>query len=331
MKQVTISQISKYLPSRIVTNQEVEERINLCGDYIPEGSLERLFGSKERRVAASDEQVSDLAAKAAQPIVSKVGKENIDLLLFAAACSDLIEPATSNIIQSKLGLTCPCMDVKNACNSFLNAIQLSDSLIKSGMYSSILIVNGEKLSDAINYNIQDKEHLQKSLAAFSLGDAGVAALMQASDDSSGLVHHKFFTIGKHWDLCTILGGGSMYPHDVSKNYFQGKTSLLRKLFEGDMLANMRAEIKVGGYQIDEIDHLVTHQVSMYTHEVICSKFGIPKEKSINVFEKYGNTAAASVPLALEEGIHSGRIQSGDTVLLLGFAAGISASVQLLKL
>lgn len=323
---VRITALNKYLPERVVKNDELEEIVG--HEFISIGTLNRLFGIKERRFAEKSQQVSDLACEAAKPIV--VGQEEkIDLLIFSAACADLIEPATANIIQTKLGLECPCMDIKNACNSVLSAIHTATAFIESGIYKKILIVSGEKLSDAINLELKDKDQLIRGLASLSLGDGAVALLLEKSADESGFVYQKFMTHGNHWSLCTILGGGSMFPHDVTKNYFEGKTSAMRSVFVEEASPFFNACFDESPWEKDEIDHLITHQVSNGSFQTLSKCINVPMDKNISVFEKYGNVASASVPLALIESVESGKIQKGDKVALIGMAAGISASVQLM--
>ena len=144
-----ISHINSYLPSSVVGNAEIENQVNSRGVILPPNSIERLFGIKERRYASDGQQTSDLAAIAAMPIVEAIGRENIDCLIFGSACSDLLEPATANIVQQKLGLQCPVFDIKNACNSFVNAIQVASAFVESGVYKRVLVVNGEILHHAI--------------------------------------------------------------------------------------------------------------------------------------------------------------------------------------
>ncbi len=324
-----IHDIASYLPERIVCNEELLSLVNQENFKIPKGILGRLYGSKERRFAKKDEQVSDMAARAAEQIIHKIGKEKIDLLIFAAACSDLIEPATSNIIQSKLGLSCPCMDIKNACNSVVTAIHTADAFIKSGIYENILIVNGEKLSDAISYNIVDEKHLKRVLASFTLGDAGTAVLINASDDESGFYHQEFMTDGNHWKLCTVPGGGSMFPHDLSKLYFEGKTKELREAMVVHSQEFVVNAIKNSGWVQDNIDHVITHQVSQNTFEVIAESTGFKKEKFVNTFDLYGNTAAASIPLSMVYASENQTLKKGDKLAIIGLGAGISVSVQML--
>ena len=329
MSTIAIKDISIYHPETSVDNKSIASMVNKNVSYLGEGVLQKLFGIKNRRFAKREEQVSDLACKAALPILEKMDKEEIDFLIFASACADLIEPATCNIIQQKLGLTCPAIDIKNACNSFLSAIHTATAFIESGIYKNVLIVNGEKLSDAINFNIENKEHLQASLAAFSLGDAGAAALISKSENKKGIVFQKFLTKGKFWDLCTIKGGGSMFPHDASKNFFQGKTSEMRGIFEKEVKDFAFECFDEAGWQPEELDHLITHQVSNHTFDIICKSLGVDKKINISVFEDFGNTAAASIPMALFHGIKH-KFKAGDKIAILGFAAGISASVQLIK-
>jgi len=329
MLRSKISEIAAYLPEQRVSNKDLIEILNKEKTILSPGILERLFGIQERRFAAKNEQVSDLAVKAAQKIIGKVDKTKIDLLIFAAACSDLIEPATSNIVQSKLGLKCPCMDLKNACNSMVTAMHTADAFIKAGMYKNILITNGEKLSDAINYTITDTEHLKRAMASFTLGDAGTALLMSASDDVSGLYHQEFMTAGDHWELCTILGGGSMFPHDISKLYFEGKTTELKEAMIVNSKDFVLQALKRSGWKIESINHIFTHQVSNQTFKVIAETVGLNKDKFINTFEKYGNTAAASIPLSLVHAQDTNILKKGNKIAIVGLAAGLSVSVQTL--
>jgi 3-oxoacyl-[acyl-carrier-protein] synthase-3 len=325
MKRAKIAAISTYLPERIVPNAEIETRI----PYLSPGALQRMFGIQTRRFATSDQQVSDLAAMAAKPIVEQWGAENIGYLIFASACADLIEPATGNIVQHKLGLRCPAMDVKNACNSFTSGIMVANSLVLSGMCNNVLVVNGEKLSDAIRFDFTDETQLLRHLAALSLGDAGAAALVCASDDESGLYYQKFLTRGEHWELCTIKGGGSMYPHDAEKNYFEGQTAALKDVLSDTARHFLQECMQESQWKIDDIQHFITHQVSVGTTRLIAKLADAHIDRVEEVFPRYGNTAAASIPLAMHERLLRGEIQKGDKVAWVGLAAGVSVSIQLM--
>ena len=327
MKKTKIAAISHYLPENIISNIDFHKKHKGLGKNLQPDIIQKIFGIEERRFAHNSQQVSCMAAQAAQPIVEKVGKKNIDLLIFAAACADLIEPATSNIVQHKLGLGCPVMDIKNACNSFVTAMQVGSAFIQSGMHQNILIVNGEKLSDCINYEINCQVKMQRHLAAFSFGDAGTAALLSPAENGSGLFYQKFLSIGKHWGLCTIRGGGSLHPHDLSKTYFEGETATLKDVILLEAKDFIQDCFKESGWDGKNIDHLFTHQVSMETIKIVADATGAPLEKCVNIFPKYGNTAAASIPLSIS--LNKKKLKKGDKIAIIGLAAGISVSVQLL--
>lgn len=329
MIKARITEVGAFHPSRVVSSDEVEMLANQNGDFVPMGSVARLFGVTERRYAREDKQASDLATYAAKPIVDKHGVEKIDCLIFASACSDLIEPATANIVQHKLGLSCPAFDVKNACNSFVTALQIASSFITSGTYKCILIATGEKLSNAIKFDLQGDDDLKNRLAALSFGDAGSAVLVEPAESNSGIQFQRFKTSGKHWKLCTIQGGGSMFPFDSNKNYFAGKTSELSEVMfleGGQFVAGAFSD---AGWDLQDVDHFFTHQVSSKTFEQVAHYFGIPEEKFHKVISEFGNTASASIPLAIHRAIEQGKLKPGDKVAIIGLAAGISISVQLM--
>ncbi|MEP6616264.1 MAG: ketoacyl-ACP synthase III [Ginsengibacter sp.] len=324
-----ISDISGYAPASTVSNREIENKVNARQELLPAGSIERLFGVKQRRFAQDDEQVSDLAVAAARKILFKTDPLSIDCLLFAAASSDLIEPATANIIQSKLGLTCFAFDVKNACNSFVTAFHIANAFIVSGQYKKILIVTGEKLSQAIKYDLDNKDELCKRLAAYSLGDAGAAALIEPARDGSGLFSQRFLTFGKYWNLCVIPGGGSMYPHDSSKNYFEGKTTEMRHVFLENKGLIAQECLKETGWSFADIDYFFMHHVSKNTFDVVSGALHIQPERFYNVIENHGNMASASIPYAMSDAVENKKLKKGDKIMIIGLASGISMSVQLL--
>jgi 3-oxoacyl-(acyl-carrier-protein) synthase III len=330
MTRVKISHVSSFFESTSrISNEEVENRVNRNKMFLPAGILDRLFGIKNRFFANEGVQCSDLAAGAGRNILKYTDAESIDCMIFAAASSDLIEPATANIVQVKLGLTCPVFDLKNACNSFVSAMQIATSLIKSGVYNKVMITNGEILQNAITYDIADNQELMRRLASFTLGDAGTAAILEKSDDESGIIYHDMRSLGQHWELCVIPGGGSMFPQDCSKHFFEGKTAELKDVFireKGEMFEKCFRET---GYTRDDIDHFFIHQVSKSTVKAMADDLEIPIEKFHCIIEEYGNTAAASIPLSLDLAVKSGKLKKGQKVIIIGLAAGISMSVQLL--
>lgn len=329
MKRTKIAEINTYLPEQRVGNPALEARINSGSKLIPEGGLERLFGIQERRLAAKNEQVSDLATQAANPIVERIGAHNIDFLIFASACQDLIEPATANIVQHKLGLQCPAMDIKNACNSFVSGLMTASSLIAAGICSNALIVSGEKPSDAIRFDFDHAAQISPYLAGFTFGDAGAAVLLTTSDDESGFHFQRLMTKGEHWELCTVKGGGSLFPHDAGQNYFEGRMVELKEVLAKEARHFFKKCLQEAGWQPGDIQHLFTHQVSTASIETIAELTGVPSSRIEPVFQNFGNTVSASIPLAMHQRLQSGAINKGDKIALLGLAAGVSVSVQLM--
>jgi len=324
-----ISDIGIFLPERKVSSLELENIVNKNRKILSSGSIERLFGVKERRYAAPNVQASDLGANAARGIVEKHGAHTIDCIIFAAASSDLIEPATANIVQQKLGLNCPSFDVKNACNSFVTALQIASAFIDAGVHKKILITSGEKLSNTIRFDPADEEELKKRLASLSFGDAGSAVMLEASANGCGLYFQKFKTVGKYWELSTIKGGGSMFPFDSDKNYFEGKTAELANIFIAEGSSFLQSCFLEAGWHLSDIDHVVTHQVSLKTFEIMAATSGFPIHKMIQVCDLFGNTAAASIPLSLYIAQNKGILKHGDKIAIIGMAAGISISIQLM--
>jgi 3-oxoacyl-[acyl-carrier-protein] synthase-3 len=328
MKKASIKYVSAYLPENVVYNQQVEDKITLGGKGINHGLLEKLFGSSRRRVASDGMQVSDLAYEAARMVIGANKDIVIDLLIFAAASSDLIEPATANIIQAKLGLTCPVIDIKNACNSFVSAIQVASAFIESRMYDNILIVCGEKLGEVINYAPLNSEDFKRYISGYSLGDAGAAMLVGTG--GSDIVYQKFRTWGEYWQLCTVEGGGSRAYRDHNKYYFQSDSRRLKTIFQDQAPEFLNECLNEAGWKRGDIDCVVSHQISSTTTDQIARCIGIPASKFVNTFAKYGNTAAATIPLALCEAIEIGKLKKGNKLMLLGLGAGVSLSVQLVK-
>ncbi|MEK6780122.1 MAG: ketoacyl-ACP synthase III [Bacteroidota bacterium] len=327
--RAAITHINSYLPNRIISNDEIEHWVNKSETWLPPGCMERLFGIRERRYADENQQTSDLAMLAATPIVEQVGAYTIDCLIFAAACSDLLEPATANIVQQKLGLHCPVFDVKNACNSFVNGIQVASSFIQSGIYKNVLVVNGEILHHSIRFNLEPHEDISRRLASYTFGDGGAAALLSTSTDVSGLYYQKFKSNGEHWKLCTIMGGGSLFPHDPNKYYFEGFTSELKTQLIEESNGMVAEALLKTGWKSDEITHVFTHQVSMNTFDVVAQHAGMCKTKFRSIFQSTGNTAAASIPLAMHQTFEQGKLKRGDKILIIGLAAGVSISIQLI--
>ncbi len=328
--KVYIKSIASYIPEKSLTNEEVTQKVNDHGFPLQSGLLDALIGPCERHYAAKDEQTSDLAAAAAKKLLKDTNPDEIGLLIFASASADLIEPATSNIVQHKLGLSCSTFDLKNTCNSVANAIDVACAMIRSGLHKRVLIASGEKPSDSIKYEGLTKKNIIRHLAPFSFGDAGVALLLEADETGEkGFFYQKNKSFGQHWDLCQVPGGGSMNPSDASKLFFEGDTSALKEKMIEHGSQFLHECIKEAGLTIDDIDFICSHQVSKHSPKAISEYTKIGLDKIMQTFPRFGNTASTSMPIAYEHALLEGKVKSGDTVLLLGMAAGLNISVQIM--
>ena len=324
--RVRIEGLASSLPSKKITSTQLEERIREHSKNItlPAGSIEILTGVKERRVLDEHLNASDLATDAAKKALKKAQLDvtDIDCLLFASACSDILEPATANIVQQHLKATCPAFDIKNACNSFLNGMEVAESFIVSGKYKRVLVVNGEVPSRAVRYSVKNKDQLRKSFAGYTLGDAGAAMILGPSDGTSGILYSEFSSYGEHWELSTYMGGGTRYPRDVEKTYFEGETAGLKDVFIKIGPKQIHHTLKIVGWSVNDIDKIIVHQVSAKSFNIIADQTKLPMDKIVIVLPELGNMISASVPVALDHAQHGG-LKSGDKILLIGLASGIS--------
>lgn len=325
--KVQIVGLASVLPKGRLTSIELEKRIikNSPGISLPEGIIEILTGVKERRVAADNVNASDLATEAARKVLhaSKLNQKDIDCLIFAAASGDIMEPATANIVQENLHLECPVVDIKNACNSFINGMEVAEALIVSGKYRRILIVNGEVPSRGIRISVKNKDQLRRAFAGYTLGDAGAAMILTASDGERGILHSQFKSYGEHWRQSTVLGGGTRFPRDPDKGYFEGETAGLKDIFIDIGPKQIYETLEKVGWTLDDLDKIVVHQVSLKTFDLLVKEAKLPKDKLVIVLPELGNMVSASIPVALDQVQQAGELHEGDKILLLGLAAGIS--------
>ncbi|WP_214411491.1 3-oxoacyl-ACP synthase III family protein [Sphaerisporangium fuscum] len=315
-----ISGVATYLPERTLTSGEVEARIE---GYVPHrGVVERMTGIRRRHVAADGEQASDLAAAAARGL----DHDDADLLIFASASQDMVEPATAHIVAAKLGLSCPVFDVKNACNSLLNGLQVAEALIRTGAHRKVLVCTGEVPSRAIRWRVADREQFVDAFAGYTLSDAGAAVLLTA-DQRRGIFYRDFSADSTAWAVGTLPGGGSAHPRDPEYSYFRGDGRRLKEAFEligPDIFLNA---LKRTGLTWDDFSVVAVHQVAVPYLDTLTRILGIPRDRLVVTLPEHGNCASATLPLQLA----AAGVGPGDRVALLGLGGGISLGVLLADL
>ncbi|MFF5205094.1 3-oxoacyl-ACP synthase III family protein [Streptosporangium sp. NPDC000396] len=315
-----ITGVATYLPERTLTSTEVERQIE---GYVPyRGVIERLTGIRSRYVARDDQQASDLAAEA----VRKLDHTDADLLIFASASQDMVEPATAHIVAAKLGLSCPVFDIKNACNSMINGIQVAEALILSGAHRRVLVCSGEVPSRAIRWRVRDRAQFVDSFAGYTLSDSGAAVLVTA-DAERGIFYRDFSADSTAWAIGTLPGGGSAHPRDPEYSYFRGDGRRLKEAFEligPDIFLNA---LKRTGLSWDDFAVVAVHQVALPYLDFLARALDIPEEKLVISLPEHGNCASTTLPLQLT----LGGWQPGDRVALLGLGGGISTGVMLAEM
>ncbi|MFF5107172.1 3-oxoacyl-ACP synthase III family protein [Streptomyces sp. NPDC000134] len=330
-----VTAVAVHLPSRYRTLDESRLKIAASGDYAPPpGFLEDLTGVRGVHVREDGENASDLAAAAACAALDEAGIriKDIDLLLFAATATDMIEPATSHLVAVKLGACCPVFDVKNACNSFLNAMEVAASFMAAGRYRTILIACGEVGSMVTRWNVPDRQALLRALPGYTASDAGAAMVLTAAPvaDGRGILDMRFISNSAAWESCTVAGGGTLHGRSVHDDHAtlrvngdlrQGAFDALPEILEaaGELLAAARAGVFVA-----------FHQTAMPQYRDTINTLSLPEERCMPAVAGHGNCAAASLPLQLVKARETGRVAEGDVVSMIGLASGFSFGMALVR-
>ncbi|MFI9307183.1 3-oxoacyl-ACP synthase III family protein [Streptomyces triculaminicus] len=303
----------------------------------PPGLLENITGVRGVHVRSDDEQASDLAVAAAVEALDMAGTGigDVDLLLFASSAQDLVEPATAHIVAAKLGALCPVFDVKNACNSVLNAIETAAAFIETGRYGTILIACGETATLTTRWHVPDYETFMHHLPGYTVSDAGAALLLTAGPagpDDPGVLRTVFAADSSSWDACTVAAGGSMHPRSTNDDH------VCLRLNENELNQSGRRTVQlVLSYASDEVAlvrssaFVAVHQISMPQFHEACAALDLPASRFQATVDKYGNAASASLPLQLSLAQQADRVMPGDVVALVGLASGFSMGLVLIRL
>lgn len=331
-----IAGVGMYVPEKVMTSEYIEKAVGFEEKFnMPLGSIEKITGVRERRYANGTQISSDMAYEASKIALERAGvkPEELDVVIFASASHDIAEPATANILQAKLGaINAHCLDVKNACNSFLNGVDIMDAFMKTGRCRVGLVAAGEVLSKFVNWDIETIDELELGFSAFTLGDGGGAFVFKAEEDEGRGIHKISFTSdGRAWDLATIKGGGTLCPFDLSQNYFVSHSADINRLAIRHIPPAVKSMIAQNGWELGDVELVVPHQVTRSITERLMRIAGVPIEKAMITIHKYGNTAAASVPMALADAVEEGRVGRDSKIMLVGGASGFSVGVILLVL
>ncbi|MFJ2297197.1 3-oxoacyl-ACP synthase III family protein [Oerskovia paurometabola] len=356
-----IAGVGVHLPERTVRVADAERdlaRTSAPGAVPRLPMVSRLTGVQQVHVLPDDWNASDLAAAAAAKLLAAQGLDarDVDLLIFASASQDMVEPATSHIVAARLGVRAPVMDVKNACNSVLNAIEVAEALVATGRYGTVLIACGEAPSRAVRWDVPDRATYLLSAPGYTMSDAGAAVLVRrapqpvvgtsgdgASDDGAsgdgasgdappaGILASAFGAESTHWDVGMLPGGGTAFPRDLDRTYFEIDGSRLRDAFLALGPGVILEALDRAGLTWDDVALVAVHQVAVAYLADVHEALGLPEGRTIVTVAEHGNVASATLPLQLATAWESGRVGPGDVVLLVGLAGGISIGAMAVRL
>jgi 3-oxoacyl-[acyl-carrier-protein] synthase III len=314
----SIVAVGSCVPDRILTNAELEKMVDTSDEWIFTRT-----GIKERRIAAPNQNTSDLATLAAQRAMhrAKIQPGEIDLIILATITSDMPFPSTACVVQQKLGAhRAAAFDIQAACSGFIYGLEIGQQFIMSRTYETVLVIGAEKLSSIIDWKDRN--------TCVLFGDGAGAALLRNRAGAHGLLTACMHADGRLTDLLCIPGGGSACPPTVESvtaglHYLRmdGKETFKRAVTAMHSVANealRRCEL-----DISEIQCIIPHQANRRIIDAVAERLGAKPEQLFVNLEKYGNTSAASVAIALDEAVESGRIKRGDLVLLVVFGAGLT--------
>jgi 3-oxoacyl-[acyl-carrier-protein] synthase III len=314
-----------YAPSRVLSNADLSKMVDTSDEWIVSRT-----GIRERRIAADDETTTTLSVYAARDALAVAGLDAMDLdLVIVATCSpDYPLPATAVLVATELGARRAAgFDMQAACSGFVFALATGSSFIRSGMYRNVLILGVEVLSRFINWNDRN--------TCVLFGDGAGAVVLQASEQPGGLICYDLFSDGTGVDGIIVPAGGSACPASPQTNA-DGKHFIhmagreVYKYATRQLAESSLAAMRGAGVSVDTIDQFLFHQANLRIIESVVHHLAIPMDKAYINIEKYGNTSAASVPMALVEAIAAGRIKPGDRLLMAAFGAGYTAGAAVVE-
>ena len=294
-----------YLPSKVVTNADLEKTLDTSDDWITART-----GIKERRIV-TNESACDLALEASKKALemSEISPSEIDLIILATTTPDKIFPATATMLQDRLGATCPAFDLQAVCAGFVFALTTAQQYIENGTAKNILVVGSEIMSKIVDWNDRS--------TAIIFGD-GAGAVVVSSDNSTGIMHSKLYSDGSYMSSLHVnnnrineLGTIEMAGNEVYKIAVKRLSDLAEETLNE---CNMTS---------DDLTWMVPHQANIRIISAVAKRIDLPMNKVILTLEKHGNTSAASIPLALDVAVRDGRIKKGDSLLFEGIGGGFS--------
>jgi 3-oxoacyl-[acyl-carrier-protein] synthase-3 len=308
----------RFVPEKVLTNEDLAQMVDTSDEWITSRT-----GIKRRHMVAEGEATSNLAARALDDALGDAGleKTDIDALIVATATPDMLFPSTACIVQDHMGLpNIPVFDVSAACSGFIYGTMLANSLIAAGQFERIAVVGAETLTRFTDY--QDRS------TCVLFGDGAGAVIYGPGDGERGVMAAYVGADGSLTRLLKLPAGGSLAPASTEtvenrQHYFYMEGSEVFKSAVRAMVSSAEKGLDLAGIGPEEVDLLIPHQANIRIIDATAARFDIPKEKVLINVQEYGNTSAASIPIALDEAREQGRVPEGSTVLAVAFGAGFT--------
>ena len=316
--------LGAFIPSKVLTNSDLEKIVDTTDEWIRTRT-----GIRERHVAAAGECASDLGTKAALEAIRDAGitAQDIDLIIVATITPDMLFPSTACGIQYKINAKCGAFDLAAACSGFTYALATADAFVRCGMYHNVLVVGTEVLSSFIDW--KDRS------TCVLFGDGAGAAVLSRSQNGRGIQTSHLGSDGSQADLLKIPAGGSVQPTSSETvaqglHYLKMQGSEVFKVAVRTMDAAVRHVLQECNLQISDIHCLIPHQANMRILQAVSNRLELPMDRVFINVEKYGNMSSASTIVALYEAVKSGKIKSGDNVMLVAFGGGLTWAATLIR-
>lgn len=319
-----ITGTGSYAPSRVMTNTELERMVATSDEWIRERT-----GIRERHIAASGEACSDLAVQAGRRALEAAGlaATDLDMILLATCTGDYPLPATACLVQHQLGATkAAACDLSAACCGFVYALSVADAYVRTGM-RHVLVIGSEVMSAITDWSDRN--------TCILFGDGAGAAVVSASDGERGILSTHLRSDGSLCELITVPAGGSRTPLSEQvvaerAHFIKMKGNETFKVAVRTLEEIARETLAANQLQVEDLDLYVPHQANMRILKAVMERLGLPLEKVMLNLEHYGNTSAASIPIALDEAVRAGRVRDGSLVMLGAFGAGLTWASALIR-
>jgi 3-oxoacyl-[acyl-carrier-protein] synthase-3 len=308
-----------YAPAKVLTNADLEKLMDTSDEWIRSRT-----GISERRMTTEGEATSDLGYEAALRALAEANMDpvDLDLILVATVTPDMFFPSTACILQDRLGARrAGAMDISAACTGFVYGLAVADGLLRLGSLRNVLLVGAETLTKIVNW--QDRN------TCVLFGDGAGAVVLRASEGERGILSTHLFADGGKGSQLMMPGGGSRHP--ASKEMLDAGLAAIQmsngnEVFKVAVRAMEDAALtalKFNGLDVRDVDLLVPHQANLRIINAVAQRLGLSEDKVCVNIQKYGNTSAASIPLALDEAVQAGRVKAGDLLLLCAFGGGLT--------